>query len=650
MTEAAASTHVHIEASVYVSAFCDGLRPDPDLTITQWSDTYRMLPRRSSVEHGKYRSSRMPYLVEIMDALSPFSPVEEICFMKPTQIGATEVGNNWIFYTVDVAPAPMMMVLPTVELAKDHSKQKLAPSIEDMPRLQGKVRENRARDSGNTIQVKEFPGGILFLTGANSAAGFRTKSIRNLFLDDVDGYESDVGGEGDPCDLARKRTDAFGRRAKVYEVSTPTTKGVSRIERSFNDSDQRYYFVPCPYCGAEQRLLWGGKGADFGIKFERDDDGQVVEVWYLCRHCQERIDEGAKTEMLARGRWIPTKPGHRRRGYHLSSLYSPLGFVSWWKVVQEFLEAEGSQQKLKTWTNTRLGEPFEEKGEQPDWVSLKARCEPYHMLTVPAGAQILTAGVDTQKDRLAVSVYGWGRGEESWLVYWIELWGDPNQDASVSGSPWAQLDELLNMQYLRPDGEARQIVAAGVDTQGHHTQAVYNYCRNRSPRVFALQGASKRGRPVIGRPTSQDVTWRGKIIKGGVQLWPVGTDTAKSAIYSRLQQESRGPGYIHFPAETPDDFFRQLTAEKQVTRFSKGFPVLEWVKGEERNEGLDCTVYAYAAAVRIGISHMDWDKLEAGPGVQPGPNRSAGQERKAEAKQGGWLPSTDGAGWLNRRR
>ena len=347
--------------------------------------------------------------------------------MKGTQLGFTELGNNWFGYVADASPGPMMMIFPTSELAKDHSKQKLQPTIQETPRLRDKVKEHRTRDSGNTIQTKEFPGGILFLSGSNSGAFFRSKSIRFLFLDDIDGFEHDIGGEGDPLELAKRRTDTFGSRKKIMEVSTPTTKGISRIDRSFLESDQRFYHVPCPFCGEYQRLLWGGPGADFGLKFERDQHGKAIDAWYECAACHERIDEHFKTDMLEQGRWIPTYPERSKRGYQLSSLYSPLGWVSWLQIVKEFLEAKKFKERLKVWTNTRLGETFEETGEQPDWSLLQARCEPYAVLTVPTGGLLLTAGVDVQDNRLAVVVRAWGRGEESWLIYWGELYGDPAQ-------------------------------------------------------------------------------------------------------------------------------------------------------------------------------------------------------------------------------
>ena len=599
--------------AIYCAAFADGLRPDPDLTVTEWSDLHRMLPKKSSPEPGKYRSSRTPYLRDVMKDLSPSSGISEIVVMKATQLGFTECGNNWFGFVADASPGPMLMVFPTAELAKDHSKQKLQPTIQETPRLKGKVKEHRTRDSGNTIQTKEFPGGILFLSGSNSSAFFRSKSIRYLFLDDLDGFEADVGGEGDPAELARRRTDTYGNRKKIFEVSTPTIKGISRIERSFLESDQRYYRVPCPHCGAFQRLEWGGEGADFGLKFARDEHGRVTEAWYECRQCHRRIDEADKPAMLEAGRWIPTFPEKIKRGYQLSSLYSPLGWVSWRQIVKEFLDAKPFKERLKTWVNTRLGEPFEETGDQPEWGILKARCEPYEILTVPLGGMLLTAGVDVQDNRLAIVVRAWGKGEESWLVFYGEIYGDPSQPIL-----WDDLNLLISRTFPRADGTELHVVSTAIDSGGHHSQDVYAFTRRKAPNVIAIKGASRINQPVIGRPSTVDVSWQGKTIKDGVQLWPVGSDTVKGVIYSRLKITEPGPGCYHWPIGTPDPYFIELSAEKLITRYVKGFPKLEWIKTGPNNHALDCEIYAYAAAVRAGISYM---ALTTGQGVTAQPAR-----------------------------
>jgi len=582
-------------------AFIAGFSPDPEFTVTEWADEYRYLPKKSSSESGKYRSSRTPYLREIMDALSPSNPCQEISVIKGTQLGFTEVGNNWFCFVADMCPGPMMMIFPTLELAKDHSQQKLIPTVDETPRLHGKIREKRSRDSGNPIFSKDFPGGTLFLSGSNSAASFRSKSIRFLFLDDIDGFEIDVGGEGDPIALAEKRTDTYSSRKKIYRVSTPTIKNISRIARCYEASDQRHYYVPCPHCGEKQILEFGTKDDPFGIKFTMNVNGEVIKAWYLCRFCHQAIEEHHKTKMLANGEWIPAYPGREARGYHLSSLYSPLGWVSWLQICKEFLAAKGRKELLKAWINTRLGLPFEEKGDQPDWVLLKNRCESYPILTVPPGGKILVAATDVQEDRLEVKVKAYGQGEETWLVYYGRIYGD-----TEGREVWDQLDIILNRSYPHADGHQMHISTLAVDA-GYRTQTVYNYVRFRAPRVIAVKGQSKANKPIISRPTDQDVDWRGVTIKGGVQLWLVGTDTAKSTIYSRLQQSDPGPGTMHFPQGTDDEYFIQLTAEKLVTKFdSRGFPRMEWQKVAERNEALDLEVYCYAAAIRAGIAYMDF--------------------------------------------
>ena len=247
-------------AEVYEAAFHAGLTPEPLLSISQWADRYRRLSQRASAEPGPWRTERTPYMREIMDGLSPSSPVERVVFMKGSQIGGTECGNNWIGYVIHKSPGPMMVVQPTVELAKRNSKQRIDPLIEESEVLRQLVKSPRSRDSGNTVLSKQFPGGVLVTTGANSAVGLRSMAVRYLFLDEVDAYPGDVDGEGDPVHLAYARTRTFSRR-KVFLCSTPLITGLSRIEAAYLESDQRRYWVPCPHCGEFQvlkfeRLRW----------------------------------------------------------------------------------------------------------------------------------------------------------------------------------------------------------------------------------------------------------------------------------------------------------------------------------------------------------------------------------------------------------
>ena len=296
-----------------------GLRPDPDLTVSEWADRHRKLSSRASAEPGQYRTVRTPYMGEIMDRLSPGDPTQRVVFMKAAQVGATEAGNNWIGFAIHQAPGPMLAVQPTVELAKRNSRQRIDPLIEESPELRERIKPARSRDAGNTMLSKEFAGGILIMTGANSAVGLRSTPARYIFLDEVDAYPASADEEGDPVTLAEARSLTFAHRRKVFLVSTPTIRGLSRIERELEASDQRRFFVPCPHCDAMQ---W--------LKFDRLrwEKGRPETAEYLCEGCDGAIAEHHKTAMLEAGEWRataePEDPG--TVGYHLSALYSPVGW------------------------------------------------------------------------------------------------------------------------------------------------------------------------------------------------------------------------------------------------------------------------------------------------------------------------------------
>ena len=537
-----------------------------------------------------------------MDAFTD-PAVERITVKKSARVGYTKILNHIIGYSIHHHPRSVLVVQPTVDDAQGYSKDEIAPMLRDTKVLQGLVAEAKSRDSANTILKKSYPGGSLLLVGSNSPRGFRRISVPIVLFDEVNGYPVSAGVEGDQIKLGTKRTEWFWDR-KIVIGSTPSIKDLSKVTESFLLSDQRYYHVPCPFCGEMQPFIFGGKDHDEGIKWP---DGKPQDAYYLCRKCHEKIQHSKKYQMVKRGQWVAEKEFTGHAGFFLWAAYSFAPNAKWSNIAEEFLMSKSNPELLKTFVNTWLGEDFEEEGNQPEWSKLKARCEQYQPLAVPVEAPILSAGVDVQHNRLAVSVYAWGRGEECWLVYHIEIAGNPLHD-----DVWLQLDQLLGRPFQMPSGEVRHILSAGVDSgDGNTTQAVRNYCRLRAPKVFALKGASTMGKPVIGIPTKQDVTWKGEKIENGVEMWPIGTDTAKSTLYMRLNLASAGPGFIHFYIGIPDEYFMQLTAERIVTRFVKGYPVREWhnVRGNKRNEALDCWVYAYAAALRVGIAYLNWDKL-----------------------------------------
>jgi phage terminase large subunit GpA-like protein len=570
-------------AALYATAFAAGWEPDPELTVSEWADLHRQLTGVGSAEKGAWRTSRTPYLREIMDAISPGHPARRVVLMKGSQIGATECGNNWLGYIIHHAPGPMLMVQPTVELAKRSSKLRIAPMIEACPELRSRVKEARSRDSGNTTFVKEFPNGVLVLTGANSGAGLRSTAARYLFLDEVDSYPGDLEGEGDPIRLAERAIATFARNSKTLMTSTPTIKCHSRIEREYLRTDQRRYFVPCPFCG---EFDW--------IRFKdriRWDEGEPWTAYLACLACGGRIEESRKSELLERGEWRPTAAGQRDSiGFHLSALYSPFGWKSWAECATEFYQAEKDRDvpALKTWTNLVLGETWEDRGEEVEPDALMARRERY-AAEVPSGVGILVAAVDVQDNRLECVVKGYGAAEESWLIAFHQFMGDPARE-----QPWYDLDTFLQQEWAHESGRKMKIECAAIDSGGHHTEMVYRFCRARlGRRVFAVRGSQERGKPIIGQPSMHN--------RYRTPLYSICVDTAKGTVLARLRIGSPGPGYVHLPEWVEGEYVAQITAERPVWRYAKGRGTArDWVKIRERNEAFDLEVYALAALYILG--------------------------------------------------
>lgn len=596
------------------SAWRAGSAPDPYFTVSEWADEHRMLSSRSSAEPGRYRTDRTPYMRAIMDALSPGDPARRVVFMKGAQVGATEAGNNWIGFVIHHAPGPMLAVQPTVELAKRFSRQRLEPMLEDSPSLRERIKPARERDSGNTMLSKEFPGGILICTGANSAVGLRSMPARNLFLDEVDAYPASADDEGDPVALAEARTRTFGARSKVFLASTPTIHGRSRIENEYEASDQRRFFFDCPHCTKSQ---W--------LKFERLrwEKGKPETAAYHCESCDGRIEEAEKTALLEGGEWRPTAtPADGVTiGFHLSALYSPIGWLSWPEIARMW-EAATDDEKRRSFKNSVLGEAFRESGEAPDWQRLYDRREEWKIGTVPERALFLTAGCDVQKNRIEVSVWGWGRGLESWLVEHIVLPGGPDDAAC-----WTALGGVLEQTWPHARGARVGLARLTIDTR-YDKNSVHGWARrvgySRVSPIAGIEGFDKVS-PVTG-PTFVDMQSDGKKLKRGARVWTVATATFKSETYRFLRQNgltdeeaangiAPPPGFIHLPRGVDAEWVKQLVAEQLVTtKTKKGFLKLEWHQARDRNEALDCRVYARAAAWLLGadrFSDAKWSELEA---------------------------------------
>jgi phage terminase large subunit GpA-like protein len=588
--------------------------PPRRVTVSEWADEYRFLSPESSGQPGKYSSSVTPYAREWMDSINDPEATGTV-LMVGAQLGKTEVLNNMIGYFIDVEPSPILMVQPTIEMGEAWSKERLAPMCRDTPRIKDKISDVKSRTSGNTILHKTFPGGNIAIAGANAPAGLASRPRRVVLLDEVDRYPVTAGSEGDPSSLAIRRTETFWN-AVIVMTSTPTVKGRSRVESEFELSDQRRFHVECPDCSYSQSLKW------VNVKW-KEDDGH--DAWLQCEGCKAKLTDEQRIEMVQGGKWIPTYPERTSRGYHLPGIASLFRHKKGYKSRLHQMAADNIRAKksgnetLRTWINTFLAETWEDEGESVPWEPLMQRREDWG--DFPKNALILTAGVDIQGDRFEVEVVGWGEGEESWSIEHFNVMGDFN-----SPDTQASLDEILQKKYIHPSGVEMPITCTFIDS-GHKTKAVYSFTKPREvQRVYACKGVGGPGVPLVGRPTRRGVE--------RAALFAVGTDTAKELIYSRLSLGEKGSGFMHFPNDRPEDWFRQLTSETKVTRYRNGIPFARFENpSKARNEALDIRVYASAA---LSLMRVNWDRLKKT--IQDPPKKKAAKaKRDQRGKKGGWV-------------
>jgi phage terminase large subunit GpA-like protein len=538
-----------------------------------------MLPDNNA-EPGRWRTSRAPYQKGIMDSICDHR-IQKITIMTSAQVGKTSMLNNAIGFYIHQNPKSIIIMHPTLKDAKDWSTFKLAPMVANTPVLNDKVAKPRARDKTNTTLRKEYAGGYLMILGSNSTSELRGRSAPIILCDEVDAYE--ITSEGDPINLLWKRANTFSDR-KLVLTSTPTVKDISRIDQSWEASDKRRYYVPCPHCNTFQWLKWTN------LKWDKDVSGkhQPHTAYYECEKCKQKIHHKNKTKMIAQGKWVSEYEFSGHAGFHLNELISP--WRTWQEVVEDFLEKK-AQNDLQVFFNAAMGEPWEEKGEKVNGNNIYLRREHYGP-DLPEQAVVLTAGVDVQDDRLECEIVAWGPGEESWSIDYVILQGDPSREAL-----WNKLTQVLARNFKHPSGTQLAISGTAIDTGGHYTQEVYRYCRQHPYRVFAIKGSSTPGGPLVGRPSKSNL--------GKVNLFSINTITAKDTIYSRLNLAEPGPGYCHYPVKENYnvDYFHQLTVEKRVLRYKQGRPYHTYIKPSgERNEALDCRVYALAGLYIVNPS------------------------------------------------
>lgn len=572
------------------------LKPRPTLKVSEWARTRRHFAQGSPAA-GPYDPARVPYLVEIMDAVADPS-VERIVVMKPARSGFTEgVIVNGIGYLVDLRPTQILGVFPTRENAEKFSKQKLEPAFDESPILRSLIPSRQGRDANNTILYKRFPGGFMQFVGANSPRHLRQIDAAYVFVDEVDANPRSSGKEGDVIELAATRAANVEDR-KIVVGSSPSWKGTSRIEELYLQTDQRRWLVPCPNCGELQVLMWGGKDQPFGVKWA---SRRADTAFYLCiKGC--RIEQRHKRAMNAGGRWIAQQPDVADRGYWWNQLVSQLEAGDWRLLVRKWLAAQVSSETLQVFVNAELAETFELKGEVVIGNELMARREVYPA-EVPAGVGLLTGMVDVHDDRLEVLVRGWGAGRESWRILHAILLGDPDGQ-----EVWDSCDGILLRTYEHELGASMRIRVSLVDS-GDRTTRVYAYTRGRQKRnVFASKGDKADPKaPIVQRGK--------KPMQGGIKLMTIGTFSAKRTLFANLKIQTPGPRYMHFnqlaesaPIEQRAAFdaqdlqyFTQFEAEKLLPDKDRfGRPYYRYQQIADDNHSIDLEVGCLAALYATG--------------------------------------------------
>ena len=564
----------------------NGFKPDPRFTVSEWSDTYRILTSEASAEAGKWRTDRTPYLREIMDEMSPTSPTQQVKVIKGTQLGFSSIADNIAMCYLDFYPCPILYILPTETLAKGTSKRRITPSLRAIPHLANKIVGGKSKDDIGEIFSKAVAGGNLTFGWSNSTSSFRSFSARVVILDDCDGFGT--FGEGDVMELGKARADAFSNK-KIYINSTPTIAGVSNIAQEFEDSDQREYEMPCPSCGKFLPFQWEY------MHYETDTKGNLKgDVKCGCPHCGSLIEEYQKTKMMLNGVWIARNPEHIHKGYRLSSFYSPLGWLGWNEIAIEFIKAHklmltGDARLMQVWQNTRNAKVWEQDLDGVDIPNAHDRVEDYGC-EVPNDVYVLTAGIDTQDDRFEIEVLGHCRNGETKSIDYKVIAGDPQFSETLT-----QLDNYLETTFTRCDGTKMKIIGKCLDTGGHRTKAMYEYCKQRtSQNIFAIKGSSNRNAPITNK-TYQNM------IPNELTLFSIGVNNIKDDFFANLEITTEGANYCHFPNKPVynDKYFKMLTAEKRNEKN-------EYVKVRLRNEALDCRIYALAALhiLEINVNHL----------------------------------------------
>lgn len=642
------------------AAFAEGFRAPPRMLVSEWAAKHRQFSDDAPIP-GPWRHETAPYLVEIMDALSPHDPCEEVILRKCAQSGGTAAIENWIGYIADVQPGPMLFVQATMKAATDWSSEKLWPMIEATPRLNpergGAIRAlGDASGDGSTKYKLRFLRSTSYvaLAGANSAASLRSRTMRYAVEDDLDQFPDDLDKQGSPESMVDQRLKVYRRRglSKRAKISTPTIKGASKIDAAFeaDTTDRRFFYYACVHCSSRFRITW-----DPQPDGERDihwPDDKPDEAVLTPRCCGAEIEHWQKLSMEHPDGWLSETidgeasplvmteeefqarrarmPQSRRRGFDIDGMLT--SFQTWADMAVEFVACRGDQNKLKGWTMLTRGAAFELRGSTPDHERLKElRAQDWGLQQMPAGVIATTRASDVQGDGIYTELLGWGPNAESWSLDQRFIPGAT--DVAGEGA-WADLDKLSRQLIIYPGGRGFPVDQELVDA-GYHTKAAQDYAAMR-PNRLAIFGRDGWTRPILGRGENLKYEQQGSRTgfaskKAEDKAYLVGVDGVKLAFYGYLRStlrvaeeerksgvavEIKPRGFCHFSRDTPDEWFEMITSETIVTETSKsGFPRKKWkVMPSRQNHYLDCRVYNIAAAEKLmldTLSEADWAKLRA---------------------------------------
>ncbi|WP_342029701.1 phage terminase large subunit family protein [Azotobacter beijerinckii] len=630
--------------------------PPPRMTIVEWADKYRWLSPVEAARPGKYSFAVTPHLTwpgGPLEALDDPNVTEIVC-RKSAQVAWTSgVLGNALGKWIDIDPSPILVLFPKAEAVKQYVAEKFEPMIEATPRLARKV-DLRSRKLQQRQDFKKFPGGFLKMVGSNSPASVKSTPVPRVAVEEPDDCNLNLRGQGDSIKLAKERLKTF-RRPKIIIGGTPTIKGLSAIDAEMEISDKRIGLVPCHDCGQEHALSFDNLHCDEDPAYSHPVYGhkRPETAYYVCPHCGSIWSDNQKNLSLKRGRWQATAEFRGIAGYQLNELYATFWGSRFQVLVEKKLQAEhaaglGNIGPMIAFVNSSVGESYEYKSDAPKTDELAARAEDYPELTAPHGVLLITAGIDVQGDRLAVVVTGWGRGEESWRLYWGELPGNP---VDVDDPVWSELDRLLSRPVPTVAGGQLVISAASIDSSdGNTNHAVYTYVRNRQRySLMAIKGASidNRDKEIFTKPpptadTGQDNT---KAARYGLRVHIVGTHKAKTLLDQRLRLKGRGPGRMHWYGEIRADYYEQLTNEVLAPHPRNPSKMVWQKKAGRRNEALDCEVYALHAARSLKthlLKDHEWDRLEqqllqptlfadAAQPIAPVPPRTRGRGTRSRA-------------------